>query len=120
MLALLLTTTTHALGVVAPVRAVDVPAIATAAELEHTSADVGDALNLPEIVHSRARPPGTRPARRTRATTLSSNASTRGDPGLGASDSGPFSLVTVVPIVRRRRVQGQLPDQIGPLRFPRF
>jgi hypothetical protein len=40
--------------VVAPVHAVEVTAVALAAQVEHSSARVGDALNLPEIVHSRA------------------------------------------------------------------
>ncbi len=93
MLALLLTTPTDTRGVVAPVRTVDVAAIAAAAKVKETPAPVEGAENLSEIVHSRERPQGTRPPQRTRATTPSSNASTRGDPGLGGEDSGPYSLV---------------------------
>ena len=44
----------------------------------------------------------------TRATTHASNACTRGDPGLGADDSGPFSLLTVTEILRRSSRTGQL------------
>jgi hypothetical protein len=68
-------------------------AVASSAEKKRPSALVFDTLHLPEIVHSRERPQGTRPQRRTRATTLTSNASTRGDPGLGGSDSGPYLLM---------------------------
>jgi Ca-activated chloride channel family protein len=71
----------RALGAVAPVRTVDVSAIAVSAQVEQPPAVVDQALDLPKIVHSRARPPRTRPPSRTRATTIASNASTRGDPG---------------------------------------
>jgi hypothetical protein len=71
------------LFVMTTVDAVDVPVVAVSAQVEDLPASVDDALDLPEIVHSRVRPPGTRPPQGTRATTLSSNASTRGDPGLG-------------------------------------
>jgi hypothetical protein len=71
------------LVVMAPVDAIDVTVIAVAAQVEQPSARVEDALDLPKIVHSLVRPPGIRPPRVTRATTLMSNASTRGDPGLG-------------------------------------
>jgi hypothetical protein len=80
VVALELATMSETLFVMATVDAVDVPVVAVSAEVEEPPASVDDALNLPEIVHSRVRPPGTRPPRRTRATTLSSNASTRGDP----------------------------------------
>ncbi len=71
------------LVVMAPIDAIDVTVIAVAAQVEQPSACVEDALDLPQIVHSRMRPPGIRPPRQTRATTLASNASTRGDLGLG-------------------------------------
>ena len=45
---------------------------------------------------------------------------TRGDPGLGADDSGPYSLGAATGIVRRPSNDGQLPDRAGPLRFQRF
>jgi hypothetical protein len=83
VVALELATVSETLFVVATIDAVDVPVVAVSAQAEELPASVDDALDLPEIVHSRARPPGTRPPRGTRATTLSSNASTRGDPGLG-------------------------------------
>jgi hypothetical protein len=83
MLLLALAPMGDTLVVMAPVDAIDVTVIAVAAQVEHPSTRVEDALDLPEIVHSHARPPGTRPPRATRATTLVSNASTRGDPGLG-------------------------------------
>ena len=83
MLALLAVAALGKGGIMAPVGAVDVPAVATPAEMEQPPTIVESAENLPEIVHSRERPQGTRPPRGTRATTLSSNASTRGDPGLG-------------------------------------
>lgn len=54
MLALLSTAPTSALGVVAPVAAVDVPVVAPAAEEEEPPASIKSAENLPEIVHSRA------------------------------------------------------------------
>jgi hypothetical protein len=76
-------TVSGALFVVAPIDAVHVPVVAVAAQVEEPSARVDNALDLPQIVHSRVRPPGTRPSRWTRATTVASNASTRGDPGLG-------------------------------------
>lgn len=93
MVSLLLLATRGSGGLMASVGAVDMPAVARAAEMKQPPAVIESAENLPEIVHSRARPPGTRPLRRTRATTLSSNASTRGDPGLGGASSGPYSLV---------------------------
>jgi hypothetical protein len=71
-----------ALLVMATVYAVDVSMVAVATQVKESSASIDDALNLPKIVHSRKRL-GIRPPRRTRATTFSSNASTRGDPGLG-------------------------------------
>jgi len=71
----------QALKLVPPIRAVHVAVVAVAAQVEHSAAVIDDALDLPEIVHSRARPQGTRPTLGTRATTLTSNASTRGDPG---------------------------------------
>ena len=107
----LLSAAGRTLDVVPSVGAVHVPVIAVAAKVEQPPAGIVDALNLPEIVHSRVRPPGIRPLRGSRATTLSSNASTRGDPGLGASDSGPYSLLTVAGIVRRRPSRGQLHRQ---------
>jgi hypothetical protein len=70
-----------------------VAVVAVAAQVEHPAAVVDDALDLPEIVHSRARLQGTRPPLRTRATTLTSNASTRGDPGSEGDVSGPYLLV---------------------------
>jgi hypothetical protein len=73
-----------------PIRAVHVTVIADAAQVEHPAAVVDDALDLPEIVHSRTRPQGTRPPSRTRATTIASNASTRGDLGSELAAPGPF------------------------------
>ena len=113
MLPLGLVPVSSTLGVVAPVDAVAVPAVALAAQMEGLAATIDNALDLPEIVHSRVRPPGIRPPRGTRATTLSSNASTRGDPGLGADDSGPYSLVVVVTIVCRDPARGQLTSGPG-------
>jgi hypothetical protein len=55
--------------VMATVDAVDVPVVAVSAEMEELPARVDDALDLPEIVHSLLRPPGTGPPRGTRATT---------------------------------------------------
>lgn len=93
MISLLRMAVGGALGIMVSVGAVDVAAVALPAEMKQPPAIVESAENLPEIVHSRERPPGTRPPRGTRATTLSSNASTRGDSGLGGDDSGPYSLV---------------------------
>ena len=115
-----LATVSYTRGPVSLIDTVHLPVVAEAAEVEHPPAIVDDALDLPEIVHSRARPPGTRPPRGTRAITLASNASTRGDPGLGAGGSGPFFLVVVAEIVRRSPRQGQLRRQTALLRFPRF
>jgi hypothetical protein len=81
---------------VTPIGAVLVATVALPAQEEEPPAAVIDTLNLPQIVHSRRRPPGTRPPLGTCATTLASNASTRGDPGVGGCDSGPFFLMAVV------------------------
>lgn len=90
-----LTTVRETLFAMTAVDAVNVPMIAVAAQVEELPASVDDALDLSEIVHSGARPPGTRPPRETRATTLSSNASTRGDLGSEGDVSEPYSLVAV-------------------------
>jgi hypothetical protein len=87
---LALSTPTSALHVMATIDAVHLAAIASPAKMKKTPTIVDYALNLPQIVHSRVRPLGIRPPRGIRATTLASNASTRGDRGLGAGDSGPF------------------------------
>jgi hypothetical protein len=50
---------------------------------KHLPAVISNALDLSEIVHPRTRPPETRPPLANRATTSPSNASTRGDRGLG-------------------------------------
>lgn len=111
----------RALAIMTPVDAIDVAVVARAAQVEHPSAAVDDTLDLAEIVHSRAQLPGTRPPRATRATTLSSDASTRGDPGLGAGGFGPYSLVAALrPIVERPRRRGQLRRYPASLSFPRF
>ena len=95
----------------APVGAVHVPAIALAAQMKQPPAVVESAENLPQIVHSRGRPPGTRPLRRTRATTLSSNASTRGDPGLG-------EVMTPGPTLSCGRADRPAPPPTGPTTSP--
>ncbi len=64
-----------------PPRAVQVAVVAVAAQVEQPAAVIDDALDSPQVAHSRAGPQGTRPTLRTRATTLTSNASTCGDPG---------------------------------------
>src|SRR5690606_19573445 len=109
-----------ALGIVHLPRAVDLTAIAAAAEMEDSPAVIQNTLNLPQIVHSRPRPQRTRPPAGTRATTPASNASTRGDSGLGGDDSGPHCFGAVDAIVRPRRPVGQLLRQTGLLKFPRF
>jgi hypothetical protein len=83
MLALLLVAAGGALRVMTPIGAVSLTPIAAPADMQELPAPVESAQNLPEIVHLRVQPQGTRPPQGTRATTLSSNASTRGDPGLG-------------------------------------
>lgn len=120
MLPLLLSAAGCPLGIVASIRTVDVATVTPAAQGEQPPAVVVDTLDLSEIVHSRARPPGTRPHRGTRAITVMSNASTRGDPGLGVGDSGPFSLVAVARIVRWVTPEGQLRRRVGLPGIPRF
>ena len=93
MVALARPTPRGALRVVTTVGAVHVPVVAVPAEVKQPPAVVKAAEKLSKIVHSREGPPRISPPRQTRATTLSSNASTRGDPGLGADDSGPYLLV---------------------------
>lgn len=109
-----------ALVVVHATWAVGLAPIAATAEMEDPATVIQNALNLPEIVHSRPRPQRTRPPAGTRATTPGSNASTRGDSGLGGDDSGPHCFGAVGGIVRSSRPLGQLLRQTGLLRFPRF
>ena len=73
-----------------PVSAVDLASVAEPTQVEHRSAAIDGALDLAKVIHPQRRPPGIRPPQATCATTLASNASTRGDPGLGDCDSGPF------------------------------
>lgn len=53
MLSLLLPPVCSTLSIVASVHAVDVPPIAAPAQVEHLAAIIHNALNLPQIVHSR-------------------------------------------------------------------
>ena len=102
-------------------RAVDLPVITRRAEVHDAAARIANALNLPKIVHPRrTRPPGIRPPWACRATTSSSYASTRGDRGLGAHDSGPFSLWRSCQSSRTDRSGGQLPGQGGLHRIRRI
>ena len=110
----------RALRVMHTTWAIDLAPIAAAAQMEDAPAGIQNTLNLPQIVHSRPRPQRTRPPAGTRATTPASNASTRGDSGLGGDDSGPHYFCAVGAIVRSRRPLGQLLRQAGLLRFPRF
>jgi len=75
VLALGLATVGRALTVVAPIRAIDLAVIAAPADVKKPSAIIHNALNLPKIVHPRARPPGIRPPSVIRATSPMSNAS---------------------------------------------
>jgi hypothetical protein len=84
-----LATVRDLLSDVTRLRAVDLPVIAASAQVEYLPTVIDDALDLPEIVHPLGRPQGTRPPPATRATTFMSNASTRGDAGLGALTPGP-------------------------------
>jgi hypothetical protein len=87
---LLAASATHdALVIMTSIRAVDVAVIAPPTQVEHLTASIDGACNPAKIVHSRARPPGIRPPRATRATTLMSDASTRGDQGSKLAASGP-------------------------------
>ena len=92
--------------------AVNLPVIALGAEVHDAPTLIANTLNLPKIVHPyRPRPPGTGSPRACRATTHSSNASTRGDLGLGVSPPGPFSwLVDRDPSSRRDRPGANYPE----------
>lgn len=80
MPALALATSLRPLPTVPRIGAVDLPTIAVPAQEKHPPAVINNALNLSEIVHPDTRPPEIRPPPANRATTSSSNASTRGDP----------------------------------------
>ena len=102
------------------VGAVHVAPVTGGAEVEHPPATVPSTLNLPQIVHSRAGPPTTRPRLGRCATRPTSNASTRGDPGLEGIDFGPLPSRGGSRIVRRHPIGGQLPSQDGLVRFQRI
>jgi len=79
-----------ALGVMAPIDAIDLAMIAAPTDVKRPSAPVCYALNLPKIVHPRERPPGIRPPPETRATRPMSNASPAATQGSELVPPGPF------------------------------
>jgi hypothetical protein len=97
-----------ALGIVAPIDAIDLATIAVPADVKRPSATVHYALNLSKIVHPRAPPPGIRPPLETRATRPMSNASPAATQGSELVPPGPFLLAVLVPIVPNLGPKGQL------------
>jgi hypothetical protein len=73
-----LTTVRYPLTLMPRIRAIDLPMVAESTQVHDLPTVIDDTLDLPQIVHRWAQPPGTRPPLATRATTHPSNASTRG------------------------------------------
>lgn len=78
----------NALSLMASAHAIELATIAVTAKEEHLPTVIETALNQPQIVHSRGATAGNSPAALNRATSHSSNASTRGDQGLEVMSPG--------------------------------
>jgi hypothetical protein len=98
--------------------AIDLSAVARAAQQERPPTCVPDALNQTKIVHRLAPPPEIRPPTATCATLDLSNASTAATEGSKVMTSGPYSLVATNRPAPRRA--GPTTPLSGALRFPRF
>ncbi|HEY1534741.1 MAG TPA: hypothetical protein VGF76_12000, partial [Polyangiaceae bacterium] len=90
-----LATVRGALDNVLRIRAIDLAMVTEPAQVKNVATVINDALDLPEIVHPRMRPPGIRPPWLTRATRTCRTRPPRGDAGLGVATSGPFLLVVL-------------------------
>jgi len=108
MLAFRLSTVGGAIIVVASVHAIDLASITLPADEKGHPAIIHNALNLPKIVHPRARPPGIRPPQAIRATRPKSNASPAATQGSELDPPGPFFLAAAQQIVTNAASHGQL------------
>jgi hypothetical protein len=97
-----------ALGIMAPIDAIDLAMIAAPTDVKRPSAPVYYALNLPKIVHPRERPPGIRPPPETRATRPMSNASPAATQGSELVPPGPFFFGSCSEDRPQSRGKGQL------------
>ncbi len=90
------------------VRAIDLAMITESAQVKHLATVINDALDLSEIVHPLARPPGIRPPGRTRATRSCRTRPPAATQGSELLPPGPFLLAVLDAIVPNPACGGQL------------
>jgi len=97
-----------ALDNVLRIRAIDLAMVTEPAQVKNVATVINDALDLSEIVHPLARPPGIRPPWLTRATRTCRTRPPAATQGSELLPPGPFLLAVLAPIVPNPACRGQL------------